>query len=108
MSDLLQRTVQQNKCLHSYLAQLADALNGAGYDVTDGKVIRLPVAFTPENVKEMIFKKVMMSLYPDKTSTTELSTTEIQTVYENLNKFTAEKFGIGLDWPDRFNAGQCE
>ena len=54
-----------------------------------------------------MFKRVMKSLYPDKDSTTELTTVQVQDVYENLNRFTAERFGVGLQWPDRFNGGQC-
>ena len=106
-NDKQPRTLKQNKCAHSYCGQLADALNDAGYDFNDGKVIRLPVAFTPENVKESMFKKVMTSLYPDKVSTTELNTEEMQCVYDNLNRFTSDLFGIGLDWPDRHNGGKC-
>jgi len=103
-----QRTVKQNKCLHSYCSQLADALNAAGYDFNDGKVIKLPVSFTMENVKEYMFKKVMVSLYPEIESTADLDTKQLQWVYENLNNFTASHFEIGLDWPDRFNAGICD
>ena len=58
----MKRTTQQNNSLHLYLTELADALNAAGYDFTDGKVITLPVSFTQENVKETMFKKVMASL----------------------------------------------
>ena len=100
------RTPLQNDCLHSYLEQLAGALNDAGYDFNDGKVITLPVAFTKENVKEHIFKKVMNALYPDKQSTTQLDTMQLQHVYENVNRITSERFGIGLDWPSRFNGGR--
>ena len=104
-----QRTAQQRKALEVYCHGLAEILNASGYDFNDGKVIRLPVAFTQENVKEYMFKKVMTAMYPDKTSTTELSTTEIQQVYENLNTFTAEKFGVSVTWPSQeelFNQSQ--
>ena len=104
---MTQRSPQQQKSLEVYCRGLADGLNAVGYDFTDGKVIRLPVAFTQENVKEYMFKKVMASLYPDKErkdgtfSTTDLDTKEIQKVYENLNLFTSEKFGVGMTWPSR-------
>ena len=101
------RTLSQNNSLHSYLTQLAKELNAAGYDFNDGKVIRLPVSFTPENVKEYMFHRVMAALYPDKTSTTQLTTVQMQEVYENLNNFTSEKFGIGMDWPCHENKGKC-
>ena len=100
------RTVKQNKCLHAYCQQLAVQLNEAGYDFTDGRVIRLPVQFTGDNVKEYMFKKAMTALYPDKVSTTELDTKEIQYVYENLNAFTAREFGVGVDWPSYLNRGE--
>ncbi len=100
-----QRTLKQNKCLHSYFQQLADELNAGGYDVRT--TIKVPVSFTGENVKELMAKPVMAVLYPDKESTTELDTQELQYLYEVLNNMTAEKFGISLDWPDRFNGGQC-
>ena len=61
-----QRTIKQNRCLHSYFQQLADELNGAGYDV--GTTIKVPVAFTGDNVKEYMAKPVMNVLYPDKES----------------------------------------
>ena len=106
MSENKPRTKKQNGCLHEYCKQLAEALNDAGYDFNDGKVIKLPVAFTPANVKEDMLKKVMVSLYPEKTSTTQLSTTETQAVYENLNRFTSNLWGIGLDWPNYENGGK--
>ena len=53
-------------------------------------------------------KKVMVSLYPEIESTADLDTKQLQWVYENLNNFTASHFEIGLDWPDRFNAGICD
>ena len=100
------RTLKQNDCLHEYCKQLSEALNDAGYDFNDGKVIRLPVAFTADNVKEAMLKKVMVSLYPGKTSTTQLSTVEMQDVYENLNRFTSSSWGIGLEWPSHDNGGR--
>jgi hypothetical protein len=76
---------------------VADDMNAAGYDAH--QVISLPIRLTPEIVKDCIFKVIMHALYPDKTSTTELSTIEIQDVYENMNAATGQKFGISMDWP---------
>lgn len=95
------RTLTQNGCLHEYLAELSVKLNEGGYDV--GATITVKVDFTPDTVKEYMFKPIMKAMYPDKTSTTELDTIEISKVYENLNRLTAEKFGIGLLWPSRDN-----
>ena len=93
----MQRSGQQNKALHKYCQMVADEMNAAGYDAQT--VISLPISLTPEIVKECIFKVIMKALYPDKTSTTELSTTEIQDVYENMNNATGQKFGISMDFP---------
>lgn len=95
-----QRTTKQNGCLHEYLSDLSNALNEAGYDVKT--TITAPVSFTPETVKKHMFHKIMKALYPDKTSTRQLSTVEVGEVYENLNRLTAERFGISLVWPSRF------
>ena len=94
---MTKRTLTQNASLHVYLEQLAWTLNEGGYDVRE--TITMPVDFTKETVKEYMFKPIMKALYPDKLSTKELSTVEIQEVYENLNRLTSEKFGIGIDWP---------
>ena len=93
----MKRTLSQNSAIHLYFTRLSDALNDGGYDVNT--TIKVPVSFTSETVKKYMFKPIMKALYPDKTSTTELSTTEIQIVYENLNRLTSEKFGIGIDLP---------
>jgi len=93
----MQRTKTQNGCLHEYLANLAKSLNDGGYDV--GTTIKVDVDFTPDTVKEYMFKPIMKALYPDKTSTTQLDTKEISIVYEHLNRLTSQKFGIGLLWP---------
>lgn len=105
---MTQRTPAQNRALHAYCSTLAQELNEAGYDFNDGKVVRLPVSFTGENVKKYMFKRVMKSLYPDKESTTELTTIQAKEVYENMNRFTAEHFGVSALWPTQENKGGRE
>ena len=95
----MQRSSSQNRSLHEYLADLSKALNEGGFDVNT--TIKVSVDFTPDTVKEYMFKPIMRAMYPNKVSTTELDTIEISKVYENLNRLTAEKFGIGLLWPSR-------
>lgn len=83
---------------------VADDMNSAGYDAQTA--IKLPIRLTGEIVKDCIFKRIMTAMYPDKESTTELSTTEIQTVYETMNAATGEKFGVSMPWPDRFSQAE--
>jgi len=96
---MTQRTPPQNRSLHKYCNDLAHELNMAGYDFNDGRVIRLPVSFTKENTKKYIFHRVMRSLYPDIDSTADLTTVQMQDVYENVNRITAEQWGISVPWP---------
>ena len=100
------RTLKQNRCLHSYCNQLAEAFNDAGMDMKATLKHDIEIPWSGERVKEFIFNAVSLAKY-DKTSS-ELTTKEIQVVYEIVNRHTAEKFGIGLSWPDRFNGGKCE
>jgi len=93
----MQRTSQQNKALHLYCQMVADEMNAAGYDFQ--QAITLPVKMTGELVKEYMFKRIMSVMYSDKESTTELSKTEIQEVYEAMNAATAQKFGVSMNWP---------
>jgi hypothetical protein len=94
-----QRTLPQNRALHKYCEMVANDMDAAGYDAQSA--ITLPIQLTGDIVKESIFKVIMTALYPDKTSTTELSTTELQTVYENMSRALAQKFGIDVPFPSR-------
>jgi len=95
------RTLTQNGCLHEFIADLSSELNGAGFDVK--QVITVSVDFTPETVKKYMVHPIMKALFPDIESTADLSTKQISEVYENLNRLTAEKFGISCAWPSRLN-----
>ncbi len=93
------RTGLQNKSLHLWLSRLADELNGSGQSLGDGIVIKVPVAFTGDNLKENCLKPLMTALYPDKESTTQLSTVEIQDLYMRLDQIIAERSGCSVAWP---------
>ncbi len=93
----MQRSDQQRKSIEVYCHKLADELNDKGLDVQT--VITAPVSLTQENIKTHMFKVIMRALYPDYVSTTELSTTQCQEVYEHLNKITGERYGVSMDWP---------
>ena len=94
---MTQRTNLQNRSLHRYLEIIADQLADSGQDMR--KVVKLPIRPNKDNVKENMFKPVMNALYPDKDSTTELSTTEMQHCYEVFNAAISERLGVGADWP---------
>ena len=93
---MTQRSPQQNRALHKWLQQIADELNASGQSLGDGILIRMPVAFTGDNLKQNVLKPYMGALYPDHESTTQLSTTELIELCENLGLVIAERSGIEI------------
>jgi hypothetical protein len=93
------RTLTQNKSLHLWLSRLADELNASGQSLGDGIVIQVPVAFTGDNLKENCLKPLMTALHPDKKSTTELTTVEIQDLYMRLDQIISSRSGCHVEWP---------
>ncbi len=99
------RTFLQNKSLHLYLDKLATAMNDAGYDmkaVFNAMRKGFSVSCTTIRLKNCVWRPMQEAMF-DIESTTELDTKQISEVYENVNRFTCEQFGIGINWPDRFN-----
>ena len=90
------RTLQQNRALHKYFELLADELNDAGLDMK--KVITVDVPWSAETIKEWIWKPVQKAQLL-KESTTEMTTAEVNKVYETVNRLMAEKFGVHVSWP---------
>src|SRR3990167_6563159 len=93
-----QRTIQQNKALHVLFAQIAEALNDAGYSVQTVIKTTHDISFTPYNVKELLWRN-FQEMTLGKHSTTELTTKEIDEVYDQLNRFLGEKFGTHIPFP---------
>lgn len=91
------RTLRQNRALHLYIRQLAEAMDTAGMDMR--KTIKVPIRPTEENVKETMIKPVMEAMWPDIHSTTELSTAQIGELYEVVNRFTAERLHLSIPFP---------
>lgn len=94
-----QRTSTQNKCIHKLCTQLATALNDGGFEVKTFFKEGYAVPFTPELVKENIWRTLQIAV-TGKTSTTELERQECGEVYEVLNLNMAER-GIYVPWPSK-------
>ncbi len=92
--DLL--SAAQMRSLHLYFRMLSDALNSAGLDIK--QTVKADVSWTPEGIKELIFRPILKALY-NKKSTTALKKDEIDTVYHTINRLTAEKWGISIAFP---------
>ena len=92
-------TTQQNKSLHLWLRMLADDLNGAGFSVGDGVLIKLPILYTEENLKADVLRPLMKALYPDLTSTRQLDTKQTQELYRYIDHVVSERTGVHVEFP---------
>lgn len=101
------RTETQNNSLHKGLRNYAEAFGDAGLDMRKVLKPEVDIPWTAESVKQFMFNPIAGIMFEGKTSS-ELSTTEIQQVWDVLNRHTGEKFGITIPWPDRFNGGATE
>jgi hypothetical protein len=90
-----QRTLNQNAAMRVYFKLLADALNEAGVDMRD---LRKPVRANKDIVRDSIWQPVMTAM-TEKESTAELSSSEVSEVYEVVNKWTAERWGVSVPFP---------
>lgn len=92
------RTSRQNKSLHLLFEMLADELNDAGLDMK--KVLKpgVDIPWTKESIKEYIWRPIQQAQLSKK-STTELTTKEIDSVFDTINRHLGEKFGIHVPFP---------
>jgi hypothetical protein len=93
-----QRTAKQNRALHKFFSQLSIELNTAGLDM---RIVLKPsyqLWWTPKMVKEHLWKSVQEAMYQKK-STTELTTKELDKIFEQLQHILGEKFGLELEFP---------
>lgn len=80
------RTLSQNAALHVLYSIVARALVGAGYDVkTTLQNINIPMPWTEMLVKELLWRPIQIQML-GKTSTTKLTTKEIDIVWQPLKE----------------------
>lgn len=92
------RTSLQNRSLHLYFRLLAEELNEAGFDMRRTLREDIDIPWTPDTIKEYLWRKVQRTQFT-KTSTTKLTTKEITQIYETINRYIGEKFGIHVPFP---------
>jgi len=91
-----QRTLQQNKALHKLFQIVSDEFNLAGLTVQIVLEQMAELTWTPILVKEL-WRQLQIAML-QKGSTTDLTTKEIDTVFEPFAKFVAEQ-GIDIYFP---------
>ncbi len=104
MSDQLepkkypQRTKQQNKALHVLFRMLADELNNNGLDMRKTLKPGVEIPWSPQSAKEYLWRPIQIAQL-NKVSTTELTTMEIDQVFDTINRYLGEKFGLHIPFP---------
>lgn len=93
-----QRTKQQNRALHVLFQMMSDLLNENGLDMRKTLKPSVDIPWSPDSVKEFLWRPVQEAQF-NKHSTTELSTVEVDKVFDTLNKYIGEKHGIHLPFP---------
>lgn len=93
-----QRTRQQNKALHVLFNLLASELNQAGLDMRKTLKDEIDIPWSGPSVKEYLWRPIQTAQL-NKKSTTEMTTVEIDRVFDTINKHLGEKFGLHVRFP---------
>lgn len=93
-----QRTKQQNKALHVLFNLLAGILNENGLDMRKTLKPEIDIPWSGASVKEFLWRPIQKAQL-DKQSTTELTTVEIDQVFDTINKHMGERFGLHVPFP---------
>jgi hypothetical protein len=73
-------------------------LNEAGLDMRRTLKPEIDISWTQGTVKEYLWRPVQLAQL-QKESTTELTTTEIDDVFNTINRHLGEKFGLHVPFP---------
>lgn len=92
------RTDKQNKALHKYFSELAEELNDHGLDMRATLKEEIEIPWTAESIKEYLWRPVMVKQL-NKYSTTELTTKDIDRVFDTISRHLADRFGFVVNFP---------
>ena len=92
-----QRTVNQNDWGHVVFREVAMELAFRDFDM---RQIKVEIQPTEALVKESMFKPIMQAMYPDKRSTTQLTTEEFNNVMDVFRDALKNRLGIYVELPE--------
>jgi len=98
MSKTKQRSLNQNAALHLLFQQISIDLNDAGLDVMTTLKHDAEIPWNAGRVKELMWKPLQEAVLRTR-STTRLSKTDVDDVYNVLNRYLGERFGIHVPFP---------
>ena len=93
-----QRTAKQNKALHVLFELIAETLNDSGNDMRRTLKHTVDIPWSADTVKNFLWRPVQQAQL-QKDSTTELTTKDIDAVYETLNRHLGDKLGVHIPFP---------
>jgi hypothetical protein len=94
----LKRTNSQNRALHLFFSHLADELNNSGFDMKKVLKPTVDIPWSGRTIKEYLWRPIMKAQL-NKDSTTELTTKEIDEVFDTITRHLGEKFGVYVEFP---------
>ncbi len=96
---LVNRTPSQNNSLHLWFDLVAKELNEAGYTVQMVLKEKVDLDFDGDKVKELLWRPAQQAILKKKSTTELKKITDIDRVWEHLNRHLGEKFGIHVPFP---------
>lgn len=102
-SDKVIRSIKQNASIHKYCTMLALDFENRGLDMQAVLAKAVPVKWTMEAVKEVIWRRIQIAMFPDKTSTTRLETGDVNEVYQVVSRHLSTEFNITQPFPNRWH-----
>lgn len=92
-----QRTLTQNAALHLYFSLVAETLNDAGLDMRVVLKPEVEIPWSKDTIKDFLWRPIQR-FQLGKESTTELTTKEIDQIFDTMNRHLA-KHGVHEDFP---------
>jgi hypothetical protein len=97
MDIQVKRTATQNRALHLWFELLAEELNRAGLDMRLVLKPEVSIPWNKQTVKDYLWRPIQKAQLGKK-STTELTTAEIDKVFDTITLHLGEKFGKWCDF----------
>lgn len=94
----MEKTDTQRGAYHLYFELLAETLTGAGLDMKKVLKPEVDIPWTKDSVKTFLWKPLLKAM-TNKDSTEDMTSKEVNEVYEVLDRHLAEKFGVSVDFP---------
>lgn len=93
-----ERSLKQNSALHRYFSLVARELNANGFKIQSN--LNMELDWNMTRVKELIWKE-FQKVVLGKDSTRLLTKKELTQIYDYVNRYTSEQFGISIEFPNK-------